>query len=1176
MVSTTKGVVYYSTIFLTTLIFLTEASAITTNYENSTTQNKTNEYVAASSQRTRLTTTRAREGSSFMNQNHERISPVVINMLKSNANVELIARHTPESELLIPSNSGGENNIKDKGGGNVDDDDQKTLSQQVAEGKYGLIQEEIFTIKPKRPGLISYDVNPEVPKDNINNLGGLEPDDIWLAENHLLVLAGGGLKGMQNQWTPIDNYMAPKRPVQLSPNPKVPPPFPVQLSENGPLEYLKPNDQPVYFPSYLNPLVNQYLNLNISQGFIPSLYGKVPYGGQLSIKSPLKPSQPINSKASLPPPVLVKPPPGSEFIPPYLGVGNQSEAIDEDDPSLYYPPPYDFYYPKDNTSRVPPGPLVPGIVLPPPPDFFSLSTNQTISKEKFKPITTKDKPFKPSTYKTGKQIHFPDGAGKHYPIINNHSSPNTFITFSDTINDVTYPDIHDGTVTYADVKVNKASNVELNEGWVPIPAPRPFYITGPIKPIKNTLLVMMETPGSRGYAYESPINTFNSPQKKPPMKLMQYINKSSNNFPPTTPLTAQLVSTQSLSQSDAFSSTTPSTPYVSPPTIKATYYFYEEPQFVDTERSKTPLYSTNPPSIPAKPIGEFEEHTSKTLINIGPNKGELDERKRKPLTPTIPIYYLAELQNIVDLVKPINLPYQQQIPKTQYYTTTAPPTYTIKKPSYERPTPKPILEYSYIASDYNNPPHPPTESTPPSSQYSSILQTSQPPQYHPVPHYPHDYSNYQQPHQYSSLPHYSVFNQAVFPYSKPGYTNNMPFLFLSDTDHGLAKFNQYDYKHPWMQQLNPYSHISYPTENPYYAFFTKEDADFIDENTKKYFSIFGQKLKHNVEATTPLSAETVAPSINKSQWSTTKYMYASYPSQSSTSVYDAYSSTTAPSYSESTSYNSISNNKPLSLEGDTQVNYITPLPTVDPEAEYVPFKISKHIRPIVVEDLPPDVNERLKNIMNLQNKRIPSNTRPNKYQYTLIDSNFDNTQYSNNFINSYSNDNRLTGKYSGQGTSTPISLENDIQVNYKQGAKLTTNSDAEYIENSSQYSQFDKDSDPESHTSKPLSLADDILVNYKGRYTTNQDAEYINSGSDDVGSPIHSQSSSRKNNNVISYAYPNVEHGHFYFLTPQETHLSQIEDERYDFQSDVEKPSSYFKRVPKQQDQSTQIPQKAT
>lgn len=94
-------------------------------------------------------------------------------------------------------------------------EDDKTLSQQIADGKYGLIDKELFAKKPKRPGIVSYAANPEVPKDSSRTLGGLQPEEIWLAEDHVLVLKGGWFPGnttSQNSiWPPIDAYQAPPR-----------------------------------------------------------------------------------------------------------------------------------------------------------------------------------------------------------------------------------------------------------------------------------------------------------------------------------------------------------------------------------------------------------------------------------------------------------------------------------------------------------------------------------------------------------------------------------------------------------------------------------------------------------------------------------------------------------------------------------------------------------------------------------------------------------------------------------------------------------------------------------------------------------------------------------------------------------------------------------------------------
>lgn len=159
--------------------------------------------------------------------------------------LKIINPNSNDAELLTASASGS----RDKKQQKLDEEEKKTLSQQVADGKYGLIQKELFGKIPKRPGVLSYEENPEIPKDNINNLGGLSKNEIWLAENHLLVLKGGtypphddkqDIQG--NVWPAIDDYKAPNRQVKLPAHPKVPPPFPVQLTDDGPLQILGTNN----------------------------------------------------------------------------------------------------------------------------------------------------------------------------------------------------------------------------------------------------------------------------------------------------------------------------------------------------------------------------------------------------------------------------------------------------------------------------------------------------------------------------------------------------------------------------------------------------------------------------------------------------------------------------------------------------------------------------------------------------------------------------------------------------------------------------------------------------------------------------------------------------------------------------------------------------------------------
>lgn len=300
-----------------------------------------------------------------------------------------------------------------------EDEDKKTLSDQVAEGKYGLIQNEIFAKNPKRPGIVSYEPNPETrSKDNLQTLGGLKKEEIWLAEDHLLVLKGGSFpertkEADKRPWPAIDDYEAPRRQVKLPQKPRVPPPFPVQLSDDGPLVFLTPNGSvpaavfppfppgqgegsvpapPFPFPPGAPHPAGDYQG-NSSAGGAPFPNSPFPFlpGNASEGPFPFPPSM----NASFPEGF----PPGAAFLPP---PSNQSDLYDEDDPSIYYPPPYNFSYRAEYNNRVPAGPLVPGIVLPPPPDFFApleekSTTTETVTSAK--PVTTTSymrvKPLKP-------------------------------------------------------------------------------------------------------------------------------------------------------------------------------------------------------------------------------------------------------------------------------------------------------------------------------------------------------------------------------------------------------------------------------------------------------------------------------------------------------------------------------------------------------------------------------------------------------------------------------------------------------------------------------------------------------------------------------------------------------------------------------------------------------------
>ncbi|XP_058468116.1 uncharacterized protein LOC131440657 isoform X4 [Malaya genurostris] len=116
----------------------------------------------------------------------------------------------------------------------------KTLADQVVEGKYGLIHNELFRTTPHRPGVLSYIHNIEIPQDDAANFGGLNKKEIWLSEGHLLVLNGGRVNEHFNgsKWKAIDSFSAPLRQVKIPLNPKIPPPFPIQLTDDGPIHFV--------------------------------------------------------------------------------------------------------------------------------------------------------------------------------------------------------------------------------------------------------------------------------------------------------------------------------------------------------------------------------------------------------------------------------------------------------------------------------------------------------------------------------------------------------------------------------------------------------------------------------------------------------------------------------------------------------------------------------------------------------------------------------------------------------------------------------------------------------------------------------------------------------------------------------------------------------------------------
>ncbi|XP_039448102.2 uncharacterized protein LOC120427314, partial [Culex pipiens pallens] len=305
----------------------------------------------------------------------------------SNANS---SRTSPTDRgISLETASTGNGKIDQKNNSNTNkEESKKTLSDQVNEGKYGLIHTELFKTPIIRPGVLSYKTNYEVPKDDANNYGGLKDDEIWLSEDHLLVLNGGSVNKIneKEKWQPIDDYVAPQRQVKLPENPKIPPPFPVQLADDAPIQFIGNNKLPIY-----NPFTNQTVFL-FSNERVPDIQtGDFVKKNTTAWNGEKNPPSKFNGYQYPPPAPLPIGEPNKTFSNPFLNLPalpplptgsideKNSTDIDEEDNSLYYPPPYSFEYESNYTNPVSPGPLVPGIILPPPPNFFAPLMEMKIS-----------------------------------------------------------------------------------------------------------------------------------------------------------------------------------------------------------------------------------------------------------------------------------------------------------------------------------------------------------------------------------------------------------------------------------------------------------------------------------------------------------------------------------------------------------------------------------------------------------------------------------------------------------------------------------------------------------------------------------------------------------------------------------------------------------------------------
>lgn len=872
---------------------------------------------------------------------------------------------------------------KDSGKIKEDDEEKKTLSDQVAEGKYGLIQNEIFAKDPKRPGILSYEPNAETgSKDNLQSLGGLKKDEIWLAEDHLLVLKGGSFPERTKEtesspWPPIDNYEAPRRQVKLPQKPKVPPPFPVRLFDDGPLVFLTPNgsipapisppfppgegEGPVPPPSFFFPEGALYPS---------SDYPRNSSAGGAALPSPPFPFLPGNaSEGAFPYPPSMNGsfpdgfPPGAAFLPP---PSNQTDLYDEDDPSIYYPPPYNFSYRTDYNSSVPAGPLVPGIILPPPPDFFAPQEEKmTTDKNKVTRPTTTTYTRSKSTTRQPTQTTVYRGKHKNRPTTTESTRTTDLPTTPMPVEIATSP------------KYRKAQRV------IPIPPRNPVrvhnlpdeIISKPRteKPTYKTRTKLTSKPISVSvfYDYPEPIYNIKTTSEKPYIiyKVPQKINNEKVNEVTSTPV--PLRAYYSNIQNDEGPTTKLQPVYNRKPNedaIASFYFFDEQPKSSPTPETYFDgrhYYKTVPNQIPFQQNQQQSNSQTGFSPSVDVAYGSIDQadalflwpQKQSPHTLTQEYFSVQKprQQVYVPQVKPRPDQFYQQIADIQHtielYTTKRPKSHS-HRPHTTKPkvTARPVYQFSY-------------ESKPRPDKLNFRAPKLDPEPFRPMVSYskPFNLENEFNAISSSVTPgyhqQYLVENVQVHT-ENPTSSRYYPKTKVRDEDYEDSIYNRNvspksNVNHILAQTGKPVSRVNkYPSTTPSpisHGYYTKQDEKYIDDITKNSFDVFGQKLEdgtHDVTglAVTPSLASIKTPVDNNLN---IRYDYdePQTPPPSllhDTLVNDRHPRPTINPYSEpivqvNPNAELIEATKPPSLLEDTRVNDRLPHPTINPDSEFIPI-----------------------------------------------------------------------------------------------------------------------------------------------------------------------------------------------------------------------------------------------
>lgn len=1011
--------------------------------------------------------------------------------------------------MLMSSAGEGKDAAKTK----EDDEDKKTLSDQVAEGKYGLIQNEIFSKAPKRPGIVSYEPNSETrAKDNIQNLGGLKKEEIWLAEDHLLVLTGGSYpertkENERRPWPPIDDYEAPRRQVKLPQKPKVPPPFPVRLSDDGPLVFLTPNGSipaPIFPPFFEGEgegaLPPPPFPFAPGPPYPPSEHQGNSTAGGTPLPIPPFPFLPGNaSEGPFPFPPSMNGsfpegfPPGAAFLPP---PSNQSDLYDEDDPSIYYPPPYNFSYRADYKSNVPAGPLVPGIILPPPPDFFAPLEDKSSTEA---PRTT-NRPT--ATYVRPKATVKPSSIPSVYR--NKYKTRPT--TTTESIRTTEEPSTF---TTPSTVEIDTTTKVRKPQRIVQIPQRNPVrlqnlpddIITRPKteKPAYKTRQKLTSKPLSVSVIYDYPEPVYDPKTTEKPYIVYNVPDKSpvlTNDIVTSTavPLRAYYTNTQN----DEVPTTKLQPVYRQPnENAVASFYFYDEQpktspspgtffdgrNYYKTVPNKSPVpHSINPETgfAPAVDVAYGAIDQADALF--------LWPQKQGPRTLTQEYFSIQKphSQNIyVQNLKQRPDPFYQQIADIQstidLFTTKRPKSHYHHRPHAHKPkaiTSRPVYHFSY-------------QSKPRPEQLTFRAPKLDPEPFRPM-------VSYSKPFNLEN-----EFN-AITPSVSPGYPQQYLIESVQVTTetptssryYPKTKTREEDYDDTPIKEVRPskninhisaqnekpapmVQHLNHPntTPNPIsHGYYTKQDERYLDDITKNSFDIFGKKIEdstHDVNglAVTPPLGTVRTPIDNNINL---QYAYEIIEQQ---------------------------NPNPPSLDRDTLVNERLPQPTINPDSEPIPVRNPERSEkpPSLVDDTL--VNERYpRPPVNPNSEFVPiPNPGYRQSQQYRVPTQVQRPQYTGEQVQ--------RPQYTGEQVQRPQYTGEQVQRPQYNGEQV-------------QRPQFAG----EQYDLNRPSLGGDTAVNYRRPLPpVNPDAEWI--------APVNAAGEG-KPGSFVSYRLPG-DGAHVYFLTPQ-------------------------------------------